>query len=136
VLVVDDRAETRHVLTRVLGVQGYEAACVASGLEALEFIRKRKPSLIILDYEMPELDGLSVFRKMKSDPGSRDIPTIVFSASDGPIKRQAVAEGVKAWIMKGSLDLAELLREVARHIGPGRPVAGPQVPPTRSNFAG
>jgi two-component system phosphate regulon response regulator PhoB len=137
VLVVDDREETRFVLTRLLRVQGYDAASVASGQEALDFVREKKPSLVILDYEMPGLDGLSVYRQMKSRPESRDIPVVMFSANDGQIRQEALAEGIKAWVMKGSLDLAELLREVAIHVGPPNPAQVPETPATpRTNRAG
>src|SRR3954447_10605259 len=105
VLVVDDREETRYVLVRILGFQGYEAVALGSGEEALEFVRTRKPSLVILDYEMPGLDGLSVFRRMKLHPESADIPVVMFSANDGLVRQHALSEGVKGWIMKGSLDL-------------------------------
>jgi len=137
VLVVDDREETRFVLTRLLRLQGYDATAVGSGREALDFVHEKKPSLLILDYEMPELDGLAVFRQMKTRHESRDIPVVMFSASDGKVREEALGEGVKAWVMKGSLDLAELLREVAIHVGPAQPPHAAETPaPPRTNLAG
>ena len=137
VLVVDDREETRFVLTRLLRVQGYDAAAVGSGQEALDFVCDKKPSLVILDFEMPGLDGLSVYRHMKARPESRDIPVVMFSANDGKVREEALQEGIKAWVMKGSLDLAELLREVAIHVGPAQPQRAPETPaPPRTNLAG
>ena len=137
VLVVDDREETRLVLTRLLRLQGYDATSVASGQEALDFVRQKKPLLVILDYEMPGMDGMSVFRQMKALPESRDIPVVMFSANDGNVREEALQEGVRAWVMKGSLDLAELLREVAIHVGPAKLPQAPETPaPPKTNLAG
>jgi CheY-like chemotaxis protein len=124
ILVVDDHGGNAYVLRRVLMMEGYQAAAVTSGRAALEFLRGNAVSLVVLDYQMPEIDGIGVFRQMKADPALRDIPVIMFSAYDGKAREEALREGVAAWVMKGSLDLASLRRHVVRLIGPGKKVAG------------
>ncbi len=120
VLVVDDYGGNAYALRRVLMMEGYQAAAVTSGRAALEFLRGNPVSLVVLDYQMPEMDGIGVFRQMKADPALRDIPVIMFSAYDGKARDEALREGVAAWVMKGSLDLASLQRHVVRLIGPGK----------------
>ena len=120
-LVVDDHEDSRYVLVRMLFYEGYEAIGVASGQEALIFLGANKPSLVVLDYNMPDMDGLAVFSEMKKDDRLRNIPVIMFSANDGQVKEKALLSGVDAYIVKGSLDWADLHREIIRLVGAGTP---------------
>lgn len=130
ILVVDDHRDTRDVLLRLLHADGYHALGLADGHEALVFLATHTPNLVFLDYSMPGLDGLHVFRHMKRDPRLAPIPVIMFSANDGLWKEKAIAEGVDAYIVKGALDWGLLQREVLRLAGPGTlPIAKP-LPPT------
>ena len=62
---------------------------VSCGREALLFLQTRKPRLVILDFNMPDLNGLAVFGQMRKDPHLADVPVIMFSAS--AISRSTVA---------------------------------------------
>lgn len=81
-LIVDDNGINRDVLARHLGRQGYATATAENGRLALEMVRMRKFDLVLLDIMMPEMNGYEVLRRLKSDPGLRDIPVIMISALD------------------------------------------------------
>ena len=137
VLVVDDHEENAYVLCRLLTREGYQTTAVSSGPAALEFLRDTPVKLVILDYHMPEMDGLAVFRAMKADPTLRSVPVIFFSAYDGETREQALREGVVAWVVKGSLDAAALQRHIIALIGPGIRIPLPDpIPPSRVTDAG
>ncbi len=121
ILVVDDHQETLYAVVRILIYEGYEAKGVASGGEALAFLRQNPVSLVILDFNMPDMDGFEVFHSMRADPAAKAIPVIMFSANDGSIKNRAIEIGISAYVMKSSLDLAVLRREIVRLIGKGKP---------------
>ena len=118
VLVVDDHEESAYVLKRLLMMEGYEAVTATSGSAALDFLRKNPFVLVILDYHMPGMDGLAVFRAMQSEMALKPIPVIFFSAHDGDAMDAALREGAAAWIIKGSLDAAGLFQHIVRLIGP------------------
>jgi CheY-like chemotaxis protein len=110
VLVIDD-SEDAVVLTREAldATESLRIAHVASdGLEALRYLRREppypraaRPGLILLDLNMPRLDGLRTLRALKQDPGLRAIPVIVLTVSDRPSDIQAAyAEGAAGYIMK------------------------------------
>jgi class 3 adenylate cyclase/CheY-like chemotaxis protein len=85
ILVVDDTALNRAILRRALTDQGHEVHEARNGLEALEILAAEagKPTdIVLLDIEMPEMDGYETLRRIKSDPGLRDLPVIVISAVD------------------------------------------------------
>lgn len=80
VLVVDDVEGNRQVLCRRLEPFGYDLHQVESGEQALEFIRQRKPDLVLLDYMMPNMNGVEVLRVMRADWQIGSIPVIMVTA--------------------------------------------------------
>src|SRR5688500_10895093 len=105
ILVVEDHEDTRRVLVRLLQHDGYEAVGVADGQQALLFLQTHKPHLMILDCDMPCVDGLGVLRTVRADERLREIPVVMFTADAAANVRLAVERlGVQGWVTKGSLD--------------------------------
>ncbi len=83
VLVVDDNKLNRLVLGRMLERLGHVVSVAANGREALEALRREPFELMLLDMEMPELDGFAVLDLVKADPELREVPVIVTSSLEG-----------------------------------------------------
>lgn len=85
ILVVDDDRASRRLLTRTLTAAGYSCAEAESGEEALAFVRKHPPCLLLLDYDMPGLDGADVSKQIRADPSPAiaQIPTIMLTGHGG-----------------------------------------------------
>jgi CheY-like chemotaxis protein len=77
VLVVDDDASVRSLLTRTFENEGYRVIAAGNGVDALSLAREHKPQAITLDVMMPQLDGWSALREFKADASLRDIPVIM-----------------------------------------------------------
>ena len=82
-LVVDDNKVNRLLLTRSLELQGHSVATAENGRLALEMLRLGGFDLVLLDMEMPEMDGFQVLEQMKKDLQLRDMPVIVTSSLEG-----------------------------------------------------
>ena len=82
ILVVDDDEGNRAMLSRRLVRLGFEVVTAQNGKQALEKLRAEKFDLMLLDIQMPELNGYEVLEQLKADPALCDIPVIVLSASD------------------------------------------------------
>jgi sigma-B regulation protein RsbU (phosphoserine phosphatase) len=82
ILVVDDDAISRRVLAQLLTAAGYKCRVCNDGSEALETVRATPPSLLLLDFDMPGLNGAEVLRRLRSDQNSAvaQIPTIMLTA--------------------------------------------------------
>lgn len=93
ILVVDDEAQARSSIERILTKAGYEVIQTVSGREALYILKQRKVDCILLDYLMPEMDGLEVLRIIRADSELKIIPTIILTALD---KDEAVIAGLNA----------------------------------------
>ena len=93
--VVDDNPHNIGVLTGLLRTAGYQVRVATSGRRALTAIRQRPPELVLLDINMPELDGLAVCRELKAEAALASIPVIFLSALDD------VADKVSAFAAGG-----------------------------------
>jgi DNA-binding response OmpR family regulator len=80
VLVVDDEATVRQALERALRLEGFAVLTAAGGREALAKVAERPPAAVVLDVTMPDLDGVSVVRRLRGD--GIDVPVCILSARD------------------------------------------------------
>ena len=83
VLVVDDNKVNRLLLSRNVQIQGHRAELAENGRSALEMLRREPFDLLLLDIEMPEMDGFAVLEQLKADSQLRDLPVIVTSSVEG-----------------------------------------------------
>ncbi|MEY2479619.1 MAG: phosphoserine phosphatase RsbU/P [Verrucomicrobiota bacterium] len=85
ILVVDDDPASRKLLLRTLSRAGYTPRECAGGVEALALVRAEPPSLLLLDFDMPELDGEGVLKQLRADknPAVAQIPTIMLTGHSG-----------------------------------------------------
>ncbi len=84
ILIVEDSATQREQLQHLLEARGYAVASAANGREALELARRRKPTLVLADIVMPELDGYGLCRALKSHKKLKDIPVVLLTMLSDP----------------------------------------------------
>ena len=82
-LVTDDNKVNRLLMTRALELQGHSVRCAENGRMALEALRQEAFDLMLLDVEMPEMNGFQVLEALTADPALRDLPVIVTSSLEG-----------------------------------------------------
>src|SRR5258706_7194136 len=82
-LIVDDNKVNRLLLSRSVQTQGHRAELAENGRVALEMLRRETLDLLLLDMEMPEMDGFAVLEQLKADPQLRDLAVIVTSSVEG-----------------------------------------------------
>ena len=80
ILVVDDDLETLRLVGMMLQRSGYEILAASSGNQALAIAESEKPDLILLDIMMPDMDGIDVTRRLRSNASTQDLPVIMFTA--------------------------------------------------------
>jgi signal transduction histidine kinase len=116
VLVVDDTPANLDVLVEMLGEQGFRARPVLSGFLALQSARLQPPDLILLDINMPEMNGYEVCQRLKADAALKDIPVIFISAlHDTMDKVQAFDAGAVDYITK-PFQFEEVKARVQTHL--------------------
>jgi two-component system, cell cycle response regulator DivK len=80
ILVVEDNEENRDALSRRLQRRGFEVLFAADGKAGVEMSKTEKPDLVLMDMNMPELDGWEATRQIKADPAAQNIPVIALTA--------------------------------------------------------
>ena len=113
VMVVDDSITMRKVTGRVLERHEYEVSTAKDGVDALEKLHERVPDLMLLDIEMPRMDGYELATHMKADPRLRDVPIIMITSRTGDKHRQRAFDiGVDRYVGKPYQE-AELLLQMS-----------------------
>jgi two-component system OmpR family response regulator len=129
VLVVDDEAGIRHLISTRLRMAGYEVHVARNGVEALQRLRELRPQAMVLDINMPELDGFGVLAALKNQSSIPTPPTMVLTARHAAEDvRNALGLGAKDYLTKPFNEL-QLLARVARLLRPRLDVPK-QAPPT------
>ena len=123
VLIVEDNARNAKLLRDVLQAVGYRTIDTASAEEGLAVAQRQRPDLILMDIQLPGMDGKQALRALRSDPGTATIPVMAVTASVLPLERQDIlAHGFDGFQEK-PLSVHSLLAEVRRLLGqPPSPV--------------
>lgn len=116
VLIVDDDEPTGEALERLLQRTGYVAACAPRGSDCFTFVDTLRPDLIVLDWMMPEMDGLQVLRRLREIPGLDGLPVLVYTAADLENVRHE-AERFGAEVVPKSNGVLPLYERIAQHLG-------------------
>lgn len=114
-LIADDSITMRVAGERLLNRLGFKVHTARDGLEALDFLNRRLPSVLLLDIEMPGVDGFDVVRRMRPELVAAEVPVIMISTRKGPVERdRARSLGVQHLIHKPYTEtqLREALEEV------------------------
>jgi two-component system, chemotaxis family, chemotaxis protein CheY len=100
-LVIDDSRVVRKVARRILEDLGFEVAEAGDGAEGLAWCRSAMPDLVLLDWNMPVMDGLEFLRRLRQEPGGA-APRVVFCSVENDLDRvrEALDAGADEYIMK------------------------------------
>jgi adenylate cyclase len=130
VLVVEDDAETRRVMARVLTRDGWSVVQAENGRVALERVAEQRPALILLDLIMPAMDGLEFLTALRALDEGRSIPVVVVTAKDLTASERAQLNGhVSDVLAKGAYSHHDLLADIRRLVhGPRGAVGIPSLP--------
>ena len=114
VLVVDDNAVIRELITVNLELEGFEVVTAVDGQDAVDRVVEVAPDVVTLDVVMPRLDGFRTAERLRADPGTASLKIVMVTAAAQAADRRRGAEiGVDAYLTK-PFDPAELVQTVRR----------------------
>ena len=112
ILLVDDEKDLVDAVRSLLEERGYTIDYANDGIAALEIIKKDPPDLILLDIVMPNMDGITLLKKLKEKDETKDIPIIMLTVKDGQANRNlGLSSGAYEYISK-PYDSLVLLRQI------------------------
>jgi signal transduction histidine kinase/ActR/RegA family two-component response regulator len=113
ILVVEDNPGNMKLTREILVSRGYRVLEAASGEEALDALKFIRPDLILMDLQLPGMDGLTVTRRLKADPTTRDIPTLALTAHAMPKDLEKALEAGCAGTIAKPIDTVSFPQRVA-----------------------
>ena len=115
ILYVEDNFENKLFVRRVIESMGHEMMEAENGFDSLTLAAERKPDLILMDVNIPGMDGLETTTKFKADPGLSDIPIIALTANamKGD-KERCLAAGCDGYMQK-PVGVSDLRREITHY---------------------
>lgn len=117
ILVVEDNPDNMYVLDHLLTRKGYVVRQAVRGEEALAQIRQQQPALVLMDMQMPGMDGYAVVRELRQIPELATLPIIAVTANSMPGDReQTLAAGCTDYVAK-PISPRELLQLVEHYLG-------------------
>jgi chemosensory pili system protein ChpA (sensor histidine kinase/response regulator) len=116
IMVVDDSLTVRRVTQRLLERQGFQVMLAKDGVDALRQIQDALPDVLLVDIEMPRMDGYDLTRAVRSNPETRNIPILMITSRTAAKHRSLAFElGVNEYLGKPYQE-EELLRLIRRHL--------------------
>jgi two-component system cell cycle response regulator DivK len=116
ILYVEDNVDNRTLVRRVLTAEGYNMIEAVNALQALELLKNTKPSLILMDINMPDIDGYTLTAQIKKTPGLELIPIIALTANVMRGDRErSIEAGCDGYIQK-PIDIDSLSEQVERFL--------------------
>jgi two-component system cell cycle response regulator/two-component system cell cycle response regulator DivK len=116
ILLVEDNPVNRRLAIFLLRSQGYQVREATSALEAFEILKSEQFDLIVMDIQLPGMDGLEATTKLRGEPATADIPVIaVTSYAMSGDRDKALAAGCSGYVTK-PIDKTIFLAEISRHL--------------------
>lgn len=116
ILIVEDNAISRKVVSEILDVVGFTVDTVENGVKAVEVVKQKRYDAVLMDVQMPGMDGYEVCTRLKSNPETRDIPILFITALDeSGHKTKGFEAGAVDYITK-PFDIAEVRARVKTHL--------------------
>jgi len=101
ILIVDDEEMVVDVMGEILKSRGFDTESASDGLEGLRKAKDALPDIVLLDYSMPQLNGVETCRRLKADPSTKSIPVVMFTSSRDPdIRIHALQAGANDFLAK------------------------------------
>ncbi|MEM6459534.1 MAG: HDOD domain-containing protein [Planctomycetota bacterium] len=134
ILIVDPAPMVREPLAAALQAAGFLTLAAGDGEEALEVAGFCPTSMILLDLDLPKLDGVELLRRLREDPNHADTPAVLLiEGTDLSRVQQAVALGARDYLIKSRFTMAALQKLIDKHCPPPEAVEAPPEPEADAN---
>jgi two-component system cell cycle response regulator DivK len=117
ILIIEDNEKNMKLVRDVLQYKGYQTLEAATGMDGLRLAREKKPALVLMDIQLPDIDGITALRRLREDPETQNISVVAVSASVMPDEQQKiVAAGFDAYVTK-PINVKGFIATVEKFVG-------------------
>jgi two-component system nitrogen regulation response regulator NtrX len=122
IFIIDDEEDLVSLIAKRIRNQGYDVQSYLEGEKALQAFQESKPDVVLLDIWLPDISGIDIFKKLKENERTRDIPVLFFSADLAQEEFCVKVLGARGFIMK-PYNTKKLIETISQIVGVGHPVA-------------
>ena len=119
ILIVEDNEKNRRLARDILQVKGYRILEAETAEIGLELVPKERPDLVLMDIQLPGMNGIQALKKLREDAATRAIPVLAFTASVMPQDRREIMEAGFDGFLAKPINLKEFIASVAKALGAG-----------------
>jgi two-component system, OmpR family, alkaline phosphatase synthesis response regulator PhoP len=113
ILIVEDEQALQEALKLRLKKEGIETLIAGTGEDALDILKKHKPSLVSLDILLPKMNGLEVLKNIREDKDTKDLPVVIVSVSGGQEKiKRAFGLNVIDYLVKSEYTIDDIIKKL------------------------
>ena len=120
ILIVEDNEKNMKLARDVLQARGYATLEATTGVEGVRLALERKPDLVLMDIQLPGINGIEALRQVRADPACARIPVVAFTASVTPTDRTQISEAGFDGFLSKPVNLKEFVDTVKRLLESGR----------------
>jgi len=114
ILIVEDNEKNRKLVRDVLQVKGYKTIETETGEEGIRMAQESQPALILMDIQLPGMDGIAALKHLRADPKTSEIPVVAVTASAMTHKRETMLAKGFAGYQNKPISIKDFLAEVER----------------------
>lgn len=118
ILFIEDESALQRAATQVFTEEGYQVFSALDGEAAIQYAKREKPDIILLDLVIPKKDGFEVLEEIKRDPATSSIPVVILSNLEGSSDvGKALERGATTYLVKTSYKLDEVVAKIKQLLG-------------------
>ncbi len=117
ILIAEDERPLQKAISSKLNLEGFEVFVASNGKECLDMAFEKKPDLILMDINMPEMDGITALKELKNNSSTMDIPVIMLTNYGESEKiSEVLAEGPCDYLIKSDWKLEDIVKKIKEKI--------------------
>lgn len=125
VLIVEDNELNMKLFNDLLDAHGYKTLQTRDGMEALDMAREHRPDLILMDIQLPDIDGYTALDRIRADERTAQIPVVALTALAMRTDRERIREAGFDGYLQKPISVRDFPTQVRRHLAEGRPGGPP-----------
>jgi len=119
VLIVEDNEKNMKLARDLLQAKGYRTLEAVNGTDGVSMAKQHLPALVLMDIQLPDINGIEAYEQIKADPKTASIPVVAFTASVTPVDRSRITRAGFAAFLGKPINIKEFIATVRRFAGPG-----------------
>jgi two-component system cell cycle response regulator DivK len=119
ILIVEDNVKNMKLVSDLLRAKGYDTVEATTGVQGVALAVAHTPDLVLMDIQLPDINGIEAFERLRADPRTASVPVVAFTASVTPTDRNRITQAGFSGFLSKPINIKEFLATVKRMVEGG-----------------